>query len=698
MRLARLSLVTVLIGALTVGSPAQASVVEAVGVGTFEHDAPAIAWTGPWYEVKSSKDSAGSARRLDADGAAVVRIAGGSLTVSTRTNSYSGIAVIYVDGVEKKRVDLYSRSEAFQVPTIQLRDLGAGEHLIRVERANDRNPLSTGRNLILDRWVVGGYDEHGGAVPAATGGVWEHDSAAFAQTDRAWKEQASGYDSGGSSIVSNGPGSTVEFGFYGTSATLIARKDRYFGIASVSIDGSAAASVDLFAASRLNQQEVWSSGPLTDGLHWIKVSYSGKKNGQSSGTEVNLDAIRTSDAQSPASPRSLSVKTATTSTDMSWVAPADPDVMSFTIFRAYKQSGYQKIDSVSAGTRAWRDIGLQDGEWYSYRVVATDTSGNDSAPSGAAAAKAPSAPWVSTDTGLTCPSPSREVSTKAALDDAIAKAQPGDVIKLRSGQYGANLIVSVNGTASKPIWICADEGVIFDGRDTSAGTGIQVIDASYAFLVGPTVTRVKKGITVENSRNVTVSNATVSVIGEEAVHVKARSRDVSIVNNLIQDTGKINAQYGEGVYIGSDPTNWCNVTACSPDLTERTLVAGNRIQRTTAEPIEAKPGSTQGWIQDNELDGDLVDTRYAFSLVSVAGNDYLVRRNSGSGVPKDAYKSIVVKNVEGWGLRNTFSANDADLSGASGYAVWVQSGSSALVGCDNTFSGGAGRSNARCQK
>jgi len=152
------------------------------------------------------------------------------------------------------------------------------------------------------------------------------------------------------------------------------------------------------------------------------------------------------------------------------------------------------------------------------------------------------------------------------------------------------------------------------------------------------------------------------------------------------------------VYIGSDPSNWCTVTDCGPDLTERTLVQGNTIRRTSAEPIEAKPGSTQGWIQDNKLDGDLVDTQYAFSLISVSGNEYTIRRNSGSNVPKDAYKSIVVKNADGWGLRNTFSANSADLGDAPGYAVWVQNGSSALVGCDNTFTGGAGRSNARCQK
>lgn len=697
MRLRSLLLTIVLIGALLPDAPAQASAQSVAGVGAFEHDASALVWTGPWYEVKSSRDSGGSARRLDADGAVEVRISGGSLTVSTRTNSYSGIAIVYVDGIEEMRVDLYSASEVFQAPTIQLRDLGPGEHLIRVVRSPERNPLSTGRNVILDRWVVGSYDEHDGAIPAATGGVWEQDSEAFSQPNRSWKPQYSSYDSGGSSVVSDGPGSIVTFGFSGTRATVIARRDHYFGIATISIDGGAPHDVDLFASSRRNQQEVWSSGPLTDGIHWITISYSGKRNGASSGTQINLDAIKTNDSKQPAPPTSLAVRTAQTSVDLTWVAPADTDLASYAIFRAYKQSGYQRIGSVSANVRSWRDIGLQDGEWYSYRIVATDSSGNNSLPSSAGAAKAAAAPRIGPITSSSCPIPSREVASRAALDDAIASAEPGDVIRLQSGTYGANLEVSVQGTSSTPIWLCAEPGVVFDGQDPSAGVGVQVTNSAHLVIVGPTVTRVKKGINVENSRNVVVSAATVSITGEEAVHVKAGSRDVSIVNNLIQDTGLDNSQYGEGIYIGSDPSNWCNVTSCQPDLTERTLVQGNTIRRTTAEPIEAKPGSSRGWIQDNDLDGSLVDTRYAFSLVSVAGNEYVVRRNSGTGVPKDAYKSIVVRNANGWGLRNTFSANHADLEGAVGYTIWVQSGSGALVGCDNTFTGGAGRSNASCQ-
>ena len=698
MRLRTLLLAVFVIGALAIAPPAQAASQTTVGRGAIEHDSPAIVWTGPWYETKSSKDSQGSARRLDADGAAELRIAGGSLTLTTRTNSYSGIALVYVDGVEKQRVDLYSASEAFQVPTIQLRDLGPGEHVIRVVRSTERNPSSTGRNIILDRWTVGDYDDHGGAVPAKTGGVWEQDSTAFSQPDRAWKRQVSSYDSGGSSVVSDGPGSVIEFGFNGTSATLVARRDHYFGIASISVDGGAPENVDLYAKSRLNKQDVWSSGALSNGTHWIKVVYSGKRNNASAGTQINLDAIRTVDAQAPSAPSSLAGKTAATSVDLTWTAPSDTDLGSYTIFRAYKQSGYRKVDSVASSIRSWRDIGLQDAEWYSYRVVATDSSGNDSSPSPAVAAKAPAAPRVDVQTSSSCPTASVVLTSRGDLDRSLASAKPGDVIRLRPGQYGSNLTINVTGTAAQPIWLCADPGAVFDGQDTSAGVGIQVTNSAYLRVVGPTVTQAKKGINIDNSRNVVVAGATFSLTGEEAVHVRARSKDVSIVNNLIEDTGKQNSQYGEGVYIGSDPSNWCTVTDCGPDLTERTLVQGNTIRRTSAEPIEAKPGSTQGWIQDNKLDGDLVDTQYAFSLISVSGNEYTIRRNSGSNVPKDAYKSIVVKNADGWGLRNTFSANSADLGDAPGYAVWVQNGSSALVGCDNTFTGGAGRSNARCQK
>ncbi len=86
-------------------------------------------------------------------------------------------------------------------------------------------------------------------------------------------------------------GASVTIPFRGTRLDYITKTAGNLGIASVSVDGGAPTSVDLYTASTVYRQKVWSTGTLTNGLHVVKIVLSGTKNPRSSGTAVNIDAV-----------------------------------------------------------------------------------------------------------------------------------------------------------------------------------------------------------------------------------------------------------------------------------------------------------------------------------------------------------------------------------------------------------------------
>jgi IPT/TIG domain len=106
-----------------------------------------------------------------------------------------------------------------------------------------------------------------------------------------WTAATSSYYSGSSYKYTNTSGASVSFAFYGTQFSLIGKKTYSLGNASVSIDGGAAATVDLYSKTTAYKATVYTSPALPDGLHTVKISRAGTKNPSSSGYSVNVDAL-----------------------------------------------------------------------------------------------------------------------------------------------------------------------------------------------------------------------------------------------------------------------------------------------------------------------------------------------------------------------------------------------------------------------
>jgi hypothetical protein len=338
--------------------------------------------------------------------------------------------------------------------------------------------------------------------------------------------------------------------------------------------------------------------------------------------------------------------------------------------------------------------------------IVTASSKPVGAPSGIPAGPAPeTATPAPTDTDepaapvgggalVGCGTPTATVSDAEDLTAALAGAKPGDVIQLEPGRYVGNFVASASGTADSPIELCGTVDSVLDGDDPDDGYVFHLDQASYWRLAGFSVTNGQKGVMADTTVGSVIEGLTVSHIGDEAIHLRQGSTDNSVVGNTISDTGLRREKFGEGIYIGTAKSNWCDVNDCQPDASDRNLVEGNTIFGTTAENIDIKEGSSNGIVRGNSLDGTAITEDGGDSWVDVKGNGYLIEGNIGANSPMDGFQTHEI--LDGWGTENIFRSNTAAVDGPGfGYSLTPELDN--VVECSNTASGAAeGFTNVTC--
>ncbi|MGI3779380.1 MAG: right-handed parallel beta-helix repeat-containing protein, partial [Janthinobacterium lividum] len=133
-------------------------VMKALPAGTYEDDdTGALTLKGPWSRIASSgagTDSGGSFSSLGDDGYAEMSFATSGIRWLARTNSSSGQADVYIDGVRQTTVDLYSSTTRFAQDVFEVSGLPETGHTIRIVRTGNKNASSVGRNITLDALVA----------------------------------------------------------------------------------------------------------------------------------------------------------------------------------------------------------------------------------------------------------------------------------------------------------------------------------------------------------------------------------------------------------------------------------------------------------------------------------------------------------------------------------------------------------------
>lgn len=310
-------------------------------------------------------------------------------------------------------------------------------------------------------------------------------------------------------------------------------------------------------------------------------------------------------------------------------------------------------------------------------------------PSSTRPSTAPPHPTATVD----CPGDDT-VSTTDELETALADVTPGSVIHLSPGVYTGRFVANVSGTPEDPITLCGGEDAVLDGGGVRKGYVLHLDGVSNWVVSGFAIRNGQKGLMADGTTDTLIDGLSVSHTGDEAIHLRAFSSDNTVSNNAVSDTGLRKPKFGEGIYLGSAESNWCDISGCQPDTSDRNVVRGNVITGTTSESIDIKEGTSDGVIEDNTFDGSTITA--ADSWVDVKGNDYLIAGNAGSNSPGDGFQTHEI--LDGWGTDNVFRDNSAEVNGPGhGFALKPARGN--VVACDNTATGGAGGlSNVSCTR
>lgn len=312
---------------------------------------------------------------------------------------------------------------------------------------------------------------------------------------------------------------------------------------------------------------------------------------------------------------------------------------------------------------------------------------------------APAAPRANLD--VACPQGGAirviTAATNVQLRSALQNAQPGDLIRMADGTYAGPFIVTASGTAERRITLCGTRNAVIQTGSTSTMGFALVMRVSYWTLTGFTVTNAQQGVSVEGGTQNDIVNLAVHGTGQEAIKLFKLSSYNTVRNNQIYNTGLWNAEWGEGVYVGSYYGHWGANSGGQPDASDYNQVLDNVIgPDVRAEHIDVKEGTTGGIIRGNRFDGrGMVRSQtWVDSWVEIKGNGYTVSGNTGSVSFRDGFQAYQV--LAGWGYNNTFVGNVADVQ-ASGYGFRVDNGMGHVVKCDNQVTNaGSGLANVAC--
>jgi hypothetical protein len=306
---------------------------------------------------------------------------------------------------------------------------------------------------------------------------------------------------------------------------------------------------------------------------------------------------------------------------------------------------------------------------------------------------APAPPVKATPARPCATKPDVVVRSAADLEDALADAKPGTSIRLQDGTYAGEFQITRSGTEKSPIELCGTAEAVLDGGPTDGGYTLHLDGAAHWRVVGITLQGGQKGLMLDAAVGNVIDGITVRRVGDEAIHLRTNSTDNVVTRSTVRETGLRKPEYGEGLYVGSAESNWCELNGCDPDRSDRNVLRDNDIAATTAESVDLKEGTSNGVLQGNTFSGDaMVESD---SWVDVKGNGWRIVGNRGTGSTEDGFQ--VHQILDGWGRDNTFTDNVAVDSGP-GYGINVtKQHDGNVVSCSNVArDAGEGMTNIDC--
>ncbi len=253
-------------------------------VARYEESDPAVSFTPGWTQADSGwfAWSGGAAMQTSVPTArATFNFFGTSATWIGYRSGRSGIARVYLDGAFISDVDLFARTDEVHAPVFTVNDLSPGSHTLTIEATGLKNPEATFNLIQVDAFdvvapAVSHLQETDPAITYTTG--WS-----AANPNIAW--------SGGTALVSETPGAQATLTFNGTQVRWIGYRGPDAGIFRIDVDGQFPGELDAYSPTHAIQNYVISAMGLPDGTHTMTIEATGRRNPDSTGALVVIDAF-----------------------------------------------------------------------------------------------------------------------------------------------------------------------------------------------------------------------------------------------------------------------------------------------------------------------------------------------------------------------------------------------------------------------
>ncbi|NUR63300.1 MAG: hypothetical protein HOV87_32270 [Catenulispora sp.] len=216
-------------------------------------------------------------------GTATYTFTGSGATIWGVKDVDQGIAAFSVDGGPATYADDYAATRTPQAPLWSSSGLSPGTHTVTISNTGTKNSSSANVTLAIDYATV-------------TPNITTIDDGTTSGTN-AFTYGTNWGTATGVSDLYNGTahwnttaGSTATLHFTGTSAVIYGVKDVDQGIATYSVDGGAAHSVDDYSTTRVAGASLFTVSGLASGSHSITITVTGTKNGASSNAVIAVDS------------------------------------------------------------------------------------------------------------------------------------------------------------------------------------------------------------------------------------------------------------------------------------------------------------------------------------------------------------------------------------------------------------------------
>ena len=125
------------------------------GAGRIEENNPALLFSGTWFTNTSAAHSGGRAvLSMNTGSKVTVSFEGTGISFIGYRDEYSGVANVYVDGVQKTQIDMYLSPAKAQTTVYSITNLAPGAHTLTIEATGAQNQSSKGAWVWVDAFDI----------------------------------------------------------------------------------------------------------------------------------------------------------------------------------------------------------------------------------------------------------------------------------------------------------------------------------------------------------------------------------------------------------------------------------------------------------------------------------------------------------------------------------------------------------------